>query len=44
MPVEEGKKAPAFTLADAAGHKHALADYAGRNVILYFYSRDDTPG
>jgi peroxiredoxin Q/BCP len=44
MAVEEGKKAPAFTLADQTGARHRLADYAGRNVILYFYPRDDTPG
>ena len=44
MPVEEGQKAPAFTLADASGKKHALKDYAGKNVVLYFYPRDDTPG
>ena len=44
MPITEGQKAPAFTLADAHGEKHRLADYAGKNVILYFYPRDDTPG
>jgi thioredoxin-dependent peroxiredoxin len=44
VPVVEGKKAPAFTLVDADGHKVKLADYAGKNVILYFYPRDDTPG
>ena len=44
MAVEEGKKAPAFTLADEAGEKRALKDYAGKNVVLYFYPRDDTPG
>jgi len=44
MAVVEGKKAPAFTLKDAAGKRHALADYAGKDVILYFYPRDDTPG
>ena len=44
MPVEEGKKAPAFALTDADGKKVKLADYAGKNVILYFYPRDDTPG
>lgn len=44
MAVEEGKKAPAFTLEDASGEKHRLADYAGQNVILYFYPKDDTPG
>jgi peroxiredoxin Q/BCP len=44
MPVEEGKKAPAFTLADASGKKVALGDLAGKNVVVYFYPKDDTPG
>ena len=44
MPVQEGKKAPAFTLLDQNGDKHSLKDYADKNVILYFYPRDDTPG
>lgn len=40
----EGKKAPAFTLPDGDGKKVSLADFAGKNVILYFYPKDDTPG
>ena len=44
MPVQEGKPAPAFTLEDANGKKVSLADFAGKNVILYFYPKDDTPG
>jgi peroxiredoxin Q/BCP len=44
VAIEEGKKAPAFALKDADGKQHKLADYAGRNVIVYFYPRDDTPG
>jgi len=44
MSVEEGKKAPAFTLPDEKGRKHALKDYVGKDVILYFYPKDDTPG
>jgi len=44
MAIEEGKKAPAFTLKDAEGNKVSLKDFAGRNLILYFYPRDDTPG
>ena len=44
MPVQEGKAAPAFTLAGPGGKKVALGDYKGRNVILYFYPKDDTPG
>jgi thioredoxin-dependent peroxiredoxin len=42
--IEEGKAAPAFTLEDAHGKKVSLKDFAGKNVILYFYPRDDTPG
>ena len=44
MPIEEGKPAPAFTLKDAAGEKISLKDYRGKNVIVYFYPKDDTPG
>src|SRR2546426_8796168 len=42
--IQEGKAAPAFTLADAKGKEVSLADFAGRNVVLYFYPRADTPG
>ena len=42
--LEPGTKAPAFTLTDAAGQNVSLKDFAGRDVILYFYPRDDTPG
>jgi peroxiredoxin Q/BCP len=45
MPlIDEGKKAPAFSLEDQQGTAHRLADYAGRPVVLYFYPKDDTPG
>lgn len=37
-------KAPAFTLPRDGGDTVSLADYAGQNVVLYFYPRDDTPG
>ena len=42
--LEPGTKAPAFTLTDATGQKVSLKDFAGRDVVLYFYPRDDTPG
>ena len=44
MPIAEGKKAPPFTLPDTDGRATSLADFAGKNVILYFYPRDNTPG
>lgn len=41
----EGKKAPAFELADANGETVRLKDLLGRNnLVLYFYPRDMTPG
>ena len=40
----EGQKAPAFTLAGSDGKQHSLAEYAGKNVILWFYPKDGTPG
>lgn len=39
-----GEAFPAFTLLDAAGQAHSLADFAGRYVVLYVYPKDDTPG
>jgi peroxiredoxin Q/BCP len=44
MASLEGKKAPAFSLEGNDGKKHALEDYKGKTVVLYFYPRDDTPG
>ena len=42
--IEPGKRAPSFSLPDQAGGLHALADYAGQPVVIYFYPKDDTPG
>jgi len=42
--IEEGKAAPLFTLTDGSGSKVALKDFRGKNVIVYFYPKDDTPG
>lgn len=45
MAIEEGKAAPAFTLPDQKGNKVALREFKGeKNVLVYFYPRDDTPG
>ena len=42
--VKEGKPAPPFTLEGGDGKRVSLEDFAGKNVILYFYPKDDTPG
>jgi len=42
--IEPGERAPAFTLPDQDGSPVALADYAGKTVVLYFYPKADTPG
>jgi len=44
MAIEEGKTAPAFTLPDQNGNKVSLKDFRGKNVILYFYPKDNTSG
>ena len=44
LKLKEGDKAPEFSVATNGGWKISLADYLGKNVILYFYPKDDTPG
>ncbi len=42
--VEDGKKAPDFTLPDDNGGEVRLSKLKGRPVVLYFYPKDDTSG
>lgn len=42
--LQPGTQAPDFTLQDAQGQETALADYRGKNVIIYFYPKAATPG
>lgn len=39
-----GDKAPNFTLPISGGKTVSLKDYKGKNLVLYFYPKDDTPG
>jgi peroxiredoxin Q/BCP len=39
-----GDTAPTVTLPRDGGQIVNMADFAGKNVVLYFYPRDDTPG
>jgi peroxiredoxin Q/BCP len=43
MPTA-GDRAPAFNLADQDGTKIRLSSLKGRNVLVYFYPKADTPG
>lgn len=42
--VEEGTKAPAFSLKGDDGKTVKLSELKGKPVVLYFYPKDDTPG
>ena len=44
MPLSAGIPAPDFELLDDTHVLRKLSDYRGRNVVLYFYPADDTPG
>jgi peroxiredoxin Q/BCP len=44
LKLKEGDIAPSFTAATNGGGRISLADYRGKNVILYFYPKDNTPG
>ena len=44
MPIAAGIPAPDFELLDDTGAPRKLSDFRGRNVVLYFYPKDDTPG
>ena len=39
-----GQPAPDFALVDQAGETRRLQDYRGKNVVLYFYPKDETRG
>jgi peroxiredoxin Q/BCP len=39
-----GDRAPEFSLHDHRGHPVTLKSLKGRQVVLYFYPKDDTPG
>jgi len=43
-PLSVGQQAPDFSLLNAEGQNVALSDYAGQNVIVYFYPKAATPG
>ena len=44
MTLPAGIPAPDFELLDETNVPRKLSDFRGRNVVLYFYPADDTPG
>ncbi|MET3683099.1 peroxiredoxin Q/BCP [Alkalibacillus flavidus] len=44
MSPEVGQSAPDFTLPASDGTRISLSDFKGKNVVLYFYPKDMTPG
>ena len=44
MTVELGNQAPDFELLASNGEKIKLSDFKGKNVVLYFYPKDMSPG
>ncbi|WP_163580931.1 thioredoxin-dependent thiol peroxidase [Gracilibacillus saliphilus] len=44
MTVELGQAVQDFELTNNKGEQVKLSDYKGKNVVLYFYPKDDTPG
>lgn len=44
MTLSVGDKAPDFSLPGNGASTLSLADFKGKNVVLYFYPKDDTPG
>jgi peroxiredoxin Q/BCP len=44
LTLKEGDPAPDFSAPANGGGTVSLADFKGKNVILYFYPKDDTPG
>ena len=44
MKIKEGDKAPDFSLPADDGSIVTLGSLAGKNVVLFFYPKDSTPG
>jgi len=42
--IKKGEKIIDFTLLDQDNVAHKLSDYSNGKVLLYFYTKDDTPG
>lgn len=44
MPLQINDAAPAFVLAEDENKNLSLADFKGKNIVIYFYPKDNTSG
>jgi peroxiredoxin Q/BCP len=44
LTIQIGQEAPLFSLPANNGEVVSLKDYRGKNIVLYFYPKDMTPG
>ncbi len=42
--MEVNDRAPDFTLPDENGNHVSLRDFRGKNVVLFFFPKANTPG
>ena len=42
--LNEGDTAPDFSLSDQDGNVRSLQEFRGKNVLLWWYPKADTPG
>ena len=42
--MDVNDKAPDFSVLDENGAKVSLKDFRGRNLVLFFFPKADTPG
>ena len=42
--LKVGAKAPKFSLPDQTGKPVSLSSFKGKNLLIYFYPKADTPG
>ena len=42
--VKLGEKIPDFTAPSTSDSEFSLSEYVGKNIVIYFYPKDNTPG
>ena len=42
--IKLGEKIPDFTATSTGDSEFSLSEYVGKNIVIYFYPKDNTPG